>query len=89
MTKHTVVIDFPGDEPAYSANMVLMGGRVVAVAFEDELERAMELELQRDELLEALEQAVTSMQDSGYPNSNVAVRAARQAISKAKGQQHD
>ena len=38
------------------------------------------------ELLEALEQAVTSMQDSGYPNSSVAVRAARAAIAKAKGE---
>lgn len=37
------------------------------------------------ELLEALEQAVTSMQDSGYPNSHVAVRAARAAIAKATG----
>lgn len=35
------------------------------------------------DLLEALEQAVTSMQDSGYPNSHVAVRAARTAIAKA------
>lgn len=35
------------------------------------------------ELLEALQQAVTSMQDSGYPNNSVVVRAARQAIAKA------
>lgn len=35
------------------------------------------------ELLEALQQAVTSMQDSGYPNDSVVVRAARQAIAKA------
>lgn len=35
------------------------------------------------DLLEALNQAVTSMQDSGYPNSHVAVRAARAAIAKA------
>lgn len=39
------------------------------------------------ELLEALEQAVTSMQDSGYQNSHVAVRAARAAIAKATGEQ--
>lgn len=38
------------------------------------------------ELLEALERAVTSMQDSGYPNSHVAVRAARAAIAKARGE---
>ena len=37
------------------------------------------------ELLEALKQAVTSMQDSGYQNSHVAVRAARAAIAKATG----
>jgi hypothetical protein len=39
------------------------------------------------ELLEALKQAVTSMQDSGYQNSHVAVRAARAAIAKATGEQ--
>ena len=37
------------------------------------------------ELLEALEQAVTSMQDSGYSNSHLAVRAARAAILKVYG----
>ena len=36
-------------------------------------------------LLSALEQAVTSMQDSGYPNSHVAVREARPAITAATG----
>ena len=35
------------------------------------------------ELLFALEQAVTSMQDNGYQNSHIAVRAARAAIAKA------
>jgi hypothetical protein len=38
-------------------------------------------------LLSALEQAVTSMQDSGYPNSHVAVREARTAIAEATGEQ--
>lgn len=55
MGKHTVVIEFNGDEPAYGANMELLGGRVVAVAFADELERSERIELQRDDLLEALE----------------------------------
>lgn len=38
------------------------------------------------ELLEALEQAVTSMQDNGWPNSHLAVRSARAAIAKARGE---
>jgi hypothetical protein len=38
-------------------------------------------------LLSALKQAVTSMQDSGYPNSHVAVREARAAIAAATGEQ--
>lgn len=38
------------------------------------------------ELLEALTLAIQSMQDSGYPNTHVAVLAARQAIRKAKGE---
>lgn len=37
------------------------------------------------DLLAALEQAVTSMQDSGYPNDHLSVKAARAAIAKAKG----
>ena len=39
------------------------------------------------DLLAALQQAVTSMQDSGYANSHIAVRAARAAISKATNTQ--
>lgn len=58
MSKHTIVIDFTGaQEPAYSAGMEVLGGKVVAVAFADELERAEQLETQRDELLEALDAA--------------------------------
>ena len=38
------------------------------------------------DLYEALGQAVTSMQDNGYSNSHVAVRAARAALAKARGE---
>lgn len=38
------------------------------------------------ELLEALKQCVTSMQDSGYQNNHIAVMAARAAIAKAEGE---
>ena len=38
------------------------------------------------ELYEALKQAVTSMQDAGYPNSHLAVRAGMQALAKARGE---
>lgn len=38
------------------------------------------------ELLAALEQAVTSMQDSGYSDRHIVVKAARDAIAKAKGE---
>jgi hypothetical protein len=38
------------------------------------------------ELLEALEQTVTSMQDSGYSDKHLIVKAARAAIAKAKGE---
>ena len=39
------------------------------------------------DLLFALDQAVTSMQDSGYPNSHLAVRCARAAIARATGKE--
>jgi len=37
------------------------------------------------DLYEALDQAVTSMQDSGYHNDHIAVKAAKQALAKARG----
>ncbi len=37
------------------------------------------------DLYEALDQAVTSMQDSGYTNGHAAVIAAKSALSKARG----
>jgi hypothetical protein len=51
----------------------------------DEAEANARLIAAAPELLEALQQAVTSMQDSGYQNSHIAVRAARAAIAKATG----
>lgn len=93
MGKHTVVIEFNGDEPAYSANMEALGGRVVAVAFADELERCEKIESQRDELLEALVGLVddvcerNDMEDSSTnPGIKYAVEAARAAIAKARGE---
>lgn len=47
--------------------------RILAAAL-----RAAEAEKQR--LREALEMCVTSMQDSGYPNEHIAVKAARSAL---------
>jgi len=38
------------------------------------------------DLYEALDQAITSMQDAGYPNSHLAVRAGMQALAKARGE---
>ncbi len=37
------------------------------------------------ELIKALDQAVTSMQDSGYQNSHPAVRSARAALARVGG----
>ncbi|WCX74845.1 hypothetical protein KK211_17905 [Pseudomonas aeruginosa] len=51
--------------------------------FRDESEANAKLIAAAPDLLEALQQAVTSMQDSGYPNDSVVIRAARQAITKA------
>ena len=38
------------------------------------------------DLYEALEQAITSMQDSGYANESVVVLAGKQALAKARGE---
>lgn len=37
------------------------------------------------DMYEALQQAITSMQDSGYQNSHVAIRAGKAALAKAEG----
>ena len=48
MAKHTLVVDFDGDGPAYAAGDTVLGGRLVAVDFGgDRLEA-------EEELLEAL-----------------------------------
>lgn len=44
-----------------------------------------ELGEQVDALREALDQALTSMQDSGYQNDHVVIRAGREAMAKANG----
>ena len=85
MGKHTVVIEFNGDEPAYSANMELLGGRVVAVAFADELERCEQIEIQRDELLEALELADAALSGANMDMKAVE-RKVKAAIAKARGE---
>lgn len=68
-------------------------GRIIAQPIQDTLTggstedyRVAKLIAAAPDMLAALEQAVTSMQDSGYPNTHVAVLAARQAIRKAKGE---
>lgn len=67
-------------------------GRIIAQPIQDTLTgggtedyRVAKLIAAAPDMLAALEQAVTSMQDSGYPNTHVAVLAARQAIRKATG----
>lgn len=37
------------------------------------------------DMYEALQQAITSMQDSGYQNSHVVIRAGKAALAKAEG----
>jgi len=55
------------------------------LAFEESM-KIRRLHAAAPELLEALEQAVTSMQDSGYSDNHVTVKAARDAIAKSKGE---
>lgn len=88
MSRHTIVLEFDSGEPSYSAGMELLGGCLVAVAFADELERAEQLELQRDELLEALESAQMAL--AGYTHQNditkAALAKAQASIASARGE---
>ena len=79
MNEHTIVVRYDeAAEPSYSVATEFLGGQVVAVDF-DGNRLAVE-----QELIEALDQAVTSMLDSGYSKSSAVVRAAIQALEKAK-----
>uniref|UniRef100_UPI00301D253E hypothetical protein n=1 Tax=Staphylococcus aureus TaxID=1280 RepID=UPI00301D253E len=76
---HTIVVRFPeGIVPRYSAATEFQGGQVAAIDFGGN-----RLQIEQ-ELAFALEQAVTSMLDSGYSTSSVAVRAAQLALEKAR-----
>lgn len=87
MSKHTIVLDFSGnEEPEYSANMQLLGGKIVAVAFADGLERVEFLEQQSDDLLEALETCLLIVEHLAKDSAPDTIDAARAAIAKAKGE---
>lgn len=88
MSKHTIVLDFSGnEEPEYSANMQLLGGKIVAVAFADGLERVEFLEQQSDDLLEALEEIFSDVKQGAIPDyDDPWFERARAAIAKAKGE---
>jgi len=64
------------------------GGEEFYDGFAEASRKAATLAKEADELMAemagALEQAVLSMQDSGYRNDSVAVRAGRQAVNKYK-----
>lgn len=85
MSKHTIVIDFTGlQEPAYSAGMEVLGGKVVAVAFADEMERAEQLEQQAEDLVGALELMLSVLDPHDYPDEQA---YARSAIERARGEE--
>jgi|GEM_PF-2804067 len=78
MSEHTIVVRFAeGANPSYGANTEFQGGQVVAVDFDGNRLRV------EQELADALDQAVTSMLDSGYSEDSVVVRASMEALKKA------
>ncbi|MCE8004254.1 hypothetical protein [Billgrantia ethanolica] len=80
MTEHTIVVRFPeGATPTYGAVTEFQGGHVVAVDFGGNRLRI------EQELAEALDQAMTSMLDSGYSKDSVVIRAGMAALAKAQG----
>ena len=52
--KHTILVEFDGDQPGYCKGMKVLGGEVVAVQFSDALAENERLIEQRDELLASL-----------------------------------
>lgn len=79
MAKHTLVVDFDGDGPAYAAGDTVLGGRLVAVDFGGDRLAVV------DELLGALQAVLDDVQDIDN-DSCLSVRVGRQvrdAIAKA------
>jgi hypothetical protein len=60
---------------------------ISAASYIDELEKMLAINKAAPDMYDALEQACTSMQDSGYSNRHVAVMAARLALAKARGEE--
>lgn len=57
MAKHTLVVDFDGDGPAYAAGDTVLGGRLVAVDFGGDRLAVV------NELLDALQAVLGDVQD--------------------------
>ena len=80
MAKHTLVVEFDGDGPAYAAGDTVLGGRLVAVDFGgDRLAVA-------EELREALEEMFEFFQPGAWASEGDRIDAldkARAAIAKA------
>lgn len=78
------------DQPASVGRICAWGGFVIA-EISNEVPEGERDEYARkfaaaEDLYEALEQAVTSMQDSGYPNSSVVVRSGKAVMEKYRGE---
>lgn len=78
MAKHTLVVEFDGDGPAYAAGDTVLGGRLVAVDFSgDRLAVA-------EELLAALDMARALLVDiEEYSVDGASIRAIDAALAKA------
>lgn len=86
MAKHTLVVDFDGDGPAYAAGDTVLGGRLVAVGFGGDRLAVI------DELLEALKEAENALADyiptiertgASLNYGHSVLKKARAAIAKA------
>ena len=79
MAKHTLVVDFDGDGPAYAAGDTVRGGRLVAVNFGGDRLAVV------DELLDTLQAVLDDVQDIDNDSClSVGVgRQVRAAIAKA------
>lgn len=67
---------------------VVIGGEYMDVGFVNDMADHANAHLiaAAPDMYEALEQALTSMQDGGYQNDHVAIRAGREAMAKARGE---
>jgi len=83
---HTLLVRFRGEQPSYKADQEVLGGELIGVQFDDGFAEYEKLEAQRNDLLEACQEAEKLLSWlSGWALTEPQLQVIRAAIAKAQG----